>query len=290
MYNNLKIFLSFFCIIFCGHSFGEELEKVYKTSVKTAYLNLQISEWKMAQSPRGGGGAIAERYGSIIIATAEGRFHLLDTGSMSYRKDFLPPLYLGEDKITASKNINYQETLPRVHDIAFTNGKYYVSYDFYNFLDDRIYFVVSKKSELDKNWEVCYRSPALDIPYYSLGSGGKLAIKESKLFFTVGDYSLDRINKLPSDIAPQILGLPWGKVNYIDLLNGRFHSYTSGHRNPLGLLVLKTGEILETENGPQGGDELNLLIEGANYGWPYKSYGTIYGSFGKYSDYLPPER
>ncbi len=288
MHKKTKISLTFLCLIFCADSFGEKLETVYETSIKTAHINLQISELKMPQSPRGGGGAIAERDGDLIIATAEGRFHRLDTRNMRYKKDFLPPLYLGDDKITSSKNITYQETLPRVHDIIFFNDMYYVSYDFYNFLDDRIYFVISRKSELDKKWKIFYKSTALDVPYYALGCGGKLAIKENKLFFTVGDYSLDRINKLPSDVAPQVPTLPWGKVNYIDLLNGRFHSYTLGHRNSLGLIVLKkSGEILQTENGPQGGDEINLLSEGANYGWPLESYGTVYGSFNKYRDSLP---
>jgi glucose/arabinose dehydrogenase len=53
--------------------------------------------------------------------------------------------------------------------------------------------------------------------------------------------------------------------------------YTLGHRNMLGLAVHpETGEIWESENGPQGGDEVNLLRAGANYGWPIVSFGREY--------------
>lgn len=53
--------------------------------------------------------------------------------------------------------------------------------------------------------------------------------------------------------------------------------YTLGHRNGHGLAVNpETGEIWQTEQGPSGGDELNVLRRGRNYGWPLVSYGRDY--------------
>ena len=53
--------------------------------------------------------------------------------------------------------------------------------------------------------------------------------------------------------------------------------YALGIRNAMGLYVHpETGEIWETENGPQGGDELNIIKAGKNYGWPVISYGRSY--------------
>ncbi|HEX5048504.1 MAG TPA: PQQ-dependent sugar dehydrogenase [Gammaproteobacteria bacterium] len=53
--------------------------------------------------------------------------------------------------------------------------------------------------------------------------------------------------------------------------------YTIGHRNGIGLTVHPTtGEVWENENGPYGGDEVNILKPGANYGWPLVSYGRDY--------------
>lgn len=50
-----------------------------------------------------------------------------------------------------------------------------------------------------------------------------------------------------------------------------------GHRNPLGLQFAPDGELWSSEMGPEGGDELNLIVEGANYGWPEASNGSQYG-------------
>ncbi|MCC8409449.1 PQQ-dependent sugar dehydrogenase [Mucilaginibacter sp. UR6-1] len=53
--------------------------------------------------------------------------------------------------------------------------------------------------------------------------------------------------------------------------------YTIGHRNPQGLAIHPvTGDIWESEHGPRGGDEINRLRPGANYGWPVISYGIEY--------------
>ena len=53
--------------------------------------------------------------------------------------------------------------------------------------------------------------------------------------------------------------------------------YTYGHRNSLGLAVHPTtGQVWQTENGPNGGDEINIVKAGANYGWPMVSYGRQY--------------
>ena len=53
--------------------------------------------------------------------------------------------------------------------------------------------------------------------------------------------------------------------------------FTKGHRNPQGLARLKN-KFFSAEHGPKGGDELNILEEGKNFGWPISSYGTKYES------------
>ena len=57
--------------------------------------------------------------------------------------------------------------------------------------------------------------------------------------------------------------------------------YTYGHRNPQGLAFHPdTGALWENEHGPQGGDELNVIERGKNYGWPVASYGREYAPDG----------
>src|SRR5580658_595316 len=69
--------------------------------------------------------------------------------------------------------------------------------------------------------------------------------------------------------------------------------YTMGHRNPLGLtLQPDTGTVWETEDGPNGGDEVNILQAGKNYGWPVVSNGRYYlgarVSVGDYKEGMEP--
>jgi aldose sugar dehydrogenase len=53
-------------------------------------------------------------------------------------------------------------------------------------------------------------------------------------------------------------------------------TWTSGHRTPYGLAFAPDGKLWEVEHGPRGGDELNLIEPGKNYGWPLVSYGKNY--------------
>lgn len=53
-------------------------------------------------------------------------------------------------------------------------------------------------------------------------------------------------------------------------------TWTSGHRTPYGLAFDASGNLWELEHGPRGGDELNLIEPGNNYGWPLVSYSTNY--------------
>ena len=57
-------------------------------------------------------------------------------------------------------------------------------------------------------------------------------------------------------------------------IGGRFH--TMGHRNPLGIAFAPDGRLWSNEMGPRHGDELNLIVQGRNYGWPEASYGSHY--------------
>src|ERR1700754_4836864 len=52
--------------------------------------------------------------------------------------------------------------------------------------------------------------------------------------------------------------------------------WTMGHRNPYGLAFAADGKLWEDEMGPRGGDELNLIRPGRNYGWPLVSNGDNY--------------
>ena len=69
----------------------------------------------------------------------------------------------------------------------------------------------------------------------------------------------------------------YGKTMLFDLVTGQSRVYTRGHRNPQGLAVGSDGRVWSTEHGPKGGDELNRLLDGKDYGAPHVTYGTEYG-------------
>ena len=68
----------------------------------------------------------------------------------------------------------------------------------------------------------------------------------------------------------------FGKTLYLEK-NNEYEIYSYGHRNAQGLYVNNSKQIvLSTEHGPKGGDEINLIEKGKNYGWPISSYGNKY--------------
>lgn len=104
-------------------------------------------------------------------------------------------------------------------------------------------------------------------------NGGRLAFLDANtLLMTVGDGSARREEaQNPSNSL--------GKVMRIGLAPGNSGAavYTSGHRNPQGIVRDPvTGEVYVSEHGPRGGDELNRLRPGGNYGWPIVSQGIDY--------------
>ena len=86
------------------------------------------------------------------------------------------------------------------------------------------------------------------------------------------------------DTKPQDDKSIFGKVLLIDTKSFEYEIFNKGHRNSIGLLVEKD-LIISTENGPRGGDEINIEKKGANYGWNDASYGKKYFSEDMFLDH-----
>ncbi len=108
--------------------------------------------------------------------------------------------------------------------------------------------------------------------------------KDGMIYMTVGvgDPPAAARAQDPNDLAGKVLRLrDDGTVPpdnpFVGRAGYRPEIYTLGHRNALGLAVEpNTGAIWECEDGPNGGDEINVLQPGKNYGWPVVSYGRFY--------------
>jgi len=114
--------------------------------------------------------------------------------------------------------------------------------------------------------------------------GSRLAFRGDKtLFVTLGERqkgnpAQDLTTSLGKVIRINRNGsIPSDNPNF-GVSGARPEIWSYGHRNPQGAAIHPdTGELWETEHGPQGGDELNLIRAGSNYGWPIRSYGCNYG-------------
>lgn len=118
----------------------------------------------------------------------------------------------------------------------------------------------------------------------SLQFGSRLQFdKDGNLFVSVGEKSsareqaqqlnsyLGKIVKITTD------GKPAAGNPFLNNPNAKPEIFSYGHRNPEGLDINpETGELWESEFGPRGGDEINIIYPGKNYGWPVISYGIEY--------------
>lgn len=114
--------------------------------------------------------------------------------------------------------------------------------------------------------------------------GSRIAFdKDNYLYFSIGD----RGNR---DVNPQNLEKDCGKIYrlyddgripednpFVNKRHAKKAIYSYGHRNPQGMVFNpETNTIWTHEHGPKGGDEINIIKSGANYGWPIVSYGVNY--------------
>lgn len=137
-----------------------------------------------------------------------------------------------------------------------------------------------------------------DINFHHYGSRLKFD-QEGSLWITVGERG-------KRDVNPQDLSRDCGKLHRV-LADGRPHPgnpyfgekdkretiYSYGHRNPQGLSIHpETGQVWEHEHGPRGGDEINKIQPGVNYGWPVISYGVEYNGnhFTRYTEWTGMEQ
>lgn len=113
--------------------------------------------------------------------------------------------------------------------------------------------------------------------------GGRMVFgRDGKLYVTIGERQEQDRAQDPMDLGGKVLRLNEdGSVPadnpFVGKAGVRPEIYTLGHRSPQGLAVHpETGALWENEHGPLGGDEINILVAGRNYGWPLATYGRTY--------------
>lgn len=114
--------------------------------------------------------------------------------------------------------------------------------------------------------------------------GGRMLLADGMLYVTSGDRRTlrDSAQSLTSPLGKVLRLGADGAIPGGNPYTGKAHAlpeiWTLGHRNPQGIARdPRTGAIWVSEHGPQGGDEVNVLERGANYGWPVVTFGEEYG-------------
>ncbi|HBF08122.1 MAG: PQQ-dependent sugar dehydrogenase [Pseudomonadota bacterium] len=133
----------------------------------------------------------------------------------------------------------------------------------------------SKQYALDELQVLFQANPFISSSHHF---GGRIALNDQYIYLSLGDHgqrnwAQDTENTWGSIVRLKLNGeVPEGNIK---VNNDTSLIYSYGHRNPQGL-VYANKTLYEHEHGPQGGDELNIIRKGINYGWPLQTYGKEY--------------
>lgn len=233
-----------------------------------------VNPWSMAFLPGG----------DMLVSERPGRLRIIRNGRL------LPEPVPGLPTIRVGNQGGLLDVVP--HPDFARNRLIYVSYAKPNAAGDQsTTAVIRARFANDRLTDV---EEIFEANAWSRGQGhygSRLAFDgKGYLFITVGDRQVPPQGDLEAHPA-QSLSVHNGKVIRLHD-DGRVPSdnpfvgrdgalpqiWSYGHRNPQGLIVDADGNVWAAEHGPQGGDELNLVQPGKNYGWPVIGFGVNYRS------------
>jgi glucose/arabinose dehydrogenase len=239
------------------------------------------------------GGAITAIGDAVVILDRLGNIYLRSADG-DIRKLSFPPFPNGLTRFLAAGN-QLDHTILRAYDIEYLERSHAlaVSHEAFDPVENATRMVVSVipfdagMLKPTGEWKRVFTGD-LEPNGSNMEAGGALAVDgEGRLLLSIGHYELAREGKYDRS--------KFGRVVEISPATGESRTVSVGHRNPQGLIVANDGTVLSTEHGPAGGDELNVIVDGGDYGWPHVTLGTAYESFnwaqekvGRHEGYRPP--
>jgi hypothetical protein len=199
----------------------------------------------------------------LVIVDTKGRIFFINLQFIIDSNDF--------NWIQVNSNLNSPDI--KIKDILILNNEIYISYAKLGSKTKSCNTINISKAKISKkelNFEIFFKSKDCHPNF----NAGRLVYykhndKEGLLLTTNAE---NKQKNLAQDDNST-----FGKILFIDLETSNYIIFSKGHRTPQGLTIEK-GFILSTEHGPKGGDEINLIEFGQNYGWPISSYGEPYFS------------
>ena len=253
-------------------------------SALTTHLYALESESVSLERFDGSGGAIESLGDDLLVVTPKGRFALvLRDGTVEYLAGNVPMNYTGLKTHTDYANPTFHPERFRVADILLKElgeGRYELFVTHHYFTGECIRFRLSSTTILRDaagvtvlpDWRTIFDAepclPLLDFGGHQAG-GKMLTDGAHHLLVIIGDHIMDDWQARPT-FDP---GVHLGKLLRIAIATGEVEALAIGLRNSQGLARDGAGNLWAPDHGPRGGDELNLLEPGGNYGWPQVSYG-----------------
>ena len=142
-------------------------------------------------------------------------------------------------------------------------------------IDELAYDRKKQRAKFVSNWFVS--KPCVPISAVQHTAGRFAVIDKNSVYVSIGDLGYSDIDKRNER----------GNLGSIFKLSAKSAVRISqGHRNPQGIVLFDKKTLMAAEHGPRGGDELNVITEGSDYGWPFVTYGEPYGD----GDYIRPAK
>ena len=216
--------------------------------------------------------------GKMLVTDRSGELYLVDEKTNQSEK------VSGVPAVRASGQGGLMDVI--LHPNFAKNNTIYLSYSKPKEDDSKLQTTAILKATLKGNQLENVQDIFVAQPYSTTRHhyGSRLVFgKDGYLYFSVGERGNEKQN--PQDKKNDL-----GKVHRIkadgsipsdnpfaDGKDGQKTIYSYGHRNPQGMALNPyTGEMWSHEHGPRGGDEINIHVKAANYGWPITSYGINY--------------
>ena len=281
------------------HMLGYRAPDTQRAVWRAVDLNQHTIEWASIRvhEPGARGGALAALGDNLVFSSPLGRFGYLGPDNVLRPLPLQAPTNVAAIRGTSlSHDPLFTATEFRVHDLLARQRRE-GSWDLYvslsRFEREGCYQFKIVRTTLSQESDGLHASPAGwedvfiarpgCIPdkdhgwrFQGTEAGGRMVLTdENTMLVSVGDHQFDGYNS--SQRAAMDPNWDLGKIIQIDLRSLETRIYATGMRNPQGLVVMRDGRIFSTEHGPQGGDEINFVRRGANYGWPLVSYGVNYG-------------
>ena len=224
-----------------------------------------------------GGGAIAPLRDDLLLATPYGSLSLVRRRGDVVAIDGQVPMGLtGLLQQNGAKTYRFRVTDILLKRLARTRYRLFVTHLYFTGSCIRFrlssttvrFGLLGRRPAVSPSWKTIFDAePCLATDWYAPHeSGGKILTDgDEHLLVTVGNF----------DKPVQSMDTHFGKLLRIDIDTGTAEIIASGLRNAQGLARDRSGNLWETEHGPRGGDELNMIESGADYGWP-EVYGTAY--------------